>query len=83
VNVLIVDDQPTNLKLLQAQLQAAGHVVLPATNGVEALDVLRRQGADAVISDILMPRMDGYLLCYEVRKNPAWASIPFIFYTAT
>jgi two-component system sensor histidine kinase/response regulator len=83
VNVLIVDDQPTNLKLLQAQLQAAGHVVTPATNGVEALDLLRRQGADAVISDILMPRMDGYLLCYEVRKNPAWASIPFIFYSAT
>jgi two-component system sensor histidine kinase/response regulator len=83
VNILIVDDQPTNLKLLQAQLQAAGHDVTPTTNGIEALDALRQRGADAIISDILMPRMDGYRLCYEVRKNSEWALIPFIFYTAT
>ncbi|MET0591276.1 MAG: ATP-binding protein [Polyangiaceae bacterium] len=83
MNVLIVDDHPTNVKLLRAQLQAAGHDVMPAADGMEALEILRRQGADAIISDILMPRMDGYLLCHEVRKNESWARIPFIFYTAT
>jgi two-component system, sensor histidine kinase and response regulator len=83
VKILIVDDQPTNLKLLQAQLQAAGHAVIPALDGVQALDVLRQQSVDAIISDILMPRMDGYRLCYELRKNPEWQATPFIFYTAT
>jgi two-component system, sensor histidine kinase and response regulator len=83
VNILIVDDQPTNLKLLQAQLRAAGHTVIPALDGVQALDVLRQQKVDAVISDILMPRMDGYRLCYEVRKSAQWHALPFIFFTAT
>jgi signal transduction histidine kinase len=83
MNILIVDDQPTNLKLLRAQLEAEGHVVAEAVNGIEGLAVLGRQGTDAVISDILMPQMDGYRFCSEVRKDPRFSRIPFIFYTAT
>ena len=83
MNILIVDDHPTNLRLLEAQLRAEGHRVTPTANGVEALGALDRGGVDVIVSDILMPQMDGYRLCYEVRRKPAWQAIPFIFYTAT
>jgi PAS domain S-box-containing protein len=83
MNVLIVDDNPTNLKLLRAMLEVEGHCVLQAADGVEALQLLEREGAEAIISDILMPRMDGYRLCHEVRKSERFENLPFIFYTAT
>jgi len=83
MNILIADDNPIELKLLQAQLEAAEHCVFPAADGVEALAVLGREEIEAIISDILMPRMDGYRLCYEVRKDERLCSLPFIFYTST
>jgi signal transduction histidine kinase len=83
VNLLVVDDQPTNRKLLRAQLEAEGHVVLEAVDGVEALALLERERVDAVISDILMPRMDGYRLCHTVRQHPTFSALPIILYTST
>ncbi len=83
MKLLIVDDHPTNLKLLRAQLEAEGHSVVEAANGVEALQVLEHEGADGVISDILMPQMDGFRLCLQVRKSARCSEIPFVFYTAT
>ena len=83
MNLLIVDDQPTDLKLLRAQLEAEGHVVVEAHDGVDALALLERQRVDAVISDILMPRMDGYRLCHEIRKHTRLRDLPVIIYTAT
>src|SRR5206468_3345909 len=56
MNILIVEDNPTNRKLLRVTLEAEGHNTLEALDGVEALAVLDRQPVDAVISDILMPR---------------------------
>ncbi len=82
MNILIVDDKNSNLKLLRAVLEAEGATVTEATNGIEALDVLERVGVDAVISDILMPRMDGYRLCQEVRASPRSCNVPFIAYSA-
>jgi signal transduction histidine kinase len=83
VNILVVDDQPSNQKVLQAIPEAEGHTVKTASDGVEALRILEAHGADAVISDILMPRMDGYRLCLEVRKHKEFKHLPFIHYTAT
>jgi PAS domain S-box-containing protein len=83
MNILIVDDHPLNLKLLRAQLEAVGHCVLEAANGVEALAVLEREPVAAIISDILMPQMDGYQLCHEVRAHPRFYHLPFIVYTST
>jgi hypothetical protein len=84
VKLLIVDDYRSNQKLLRAQLEAEGHEVLEASNGVEALQVLDRDAVDAVISDILMPNMDGFRLCQEIRKSgkPS-SSLPVILYTST
>ncbi len=83
LTILIVDDLPVNLKLLRAQLEGEGHTVVEAHNGVEALAVLDRQKVDVIVSDILMPVMDGYRLCHEVRKSERFRHLPFIAYTST
>ena len=81
--ILIVDDNATNLKLLRAVLEEEGHHVLTANDGLEALAVLEREPIDAVISDIRMPNMDGYRLCYEMRTSSRFCSVPFIIHTAS
>src|SRR5450756_2227757 len=83
MDLLIVDDTRTNLKLLRAQLESEGHVVFEAHDGVDALALLERQRVDGVISDILMPRMDGYRLCYEIRKHARLRDLPIILHTFT
>src|ERR1044071_499764 len=83
MNLLIVDDHRINRKLLRAQLEAENISVIEATDGIDALETLAREPVDAIISDILMPRMDGYRLCHEVRRDPRWSTLPFIMYTAT
>lgn len=83
MRVLIVDDVPLNRRLLSAILEAEGHEVLAAGDGLEALAHLERLTVDAVISDILMPNMDGYRLCYEIRKHPKLHSLPVLIYTST
>src|SRR5579872_1020245 len=83
MKLLIVDDIPTNRKLLRVTLEAEGQPVVEAADGIEPLDILPCEKVDAVISDILMPRMDGYRLCNEIRANQQLRDLPFIFYTST
>ena len=83
MNILIVDDVAANRKLLRVQLEAEGFETVEAVDGVNALEVLVREPIDAVLSDILMPRMDGYRLCHEVRKNPALKELRFVLYSST
>ena len=81
--ILIVDDNAINLKLLRTILESDGHEVIEALDGEQALQHLEKGAVDAIISDILMPKVDGYRLCYEVRRDPRFQQIPFIFFTAT
>jgi CheY-like chemotaxis protein len=83
MNILAVDDTETNRKLLRTTLEAEGHHVLDAANGLDALAVLEREPVDAIISDILMPQMDGYQFCHAVRRSERFKHIPFIHYTST
>ena len=82
MKILIVDDTAINRKLLHATLEAEGHSVLQAADGLEALAVLEREPVDAVISDILMPRMDGFQLCHELRQREKLKHVGFIHYTS-
>lgn len=83
MNILIVDDTEINRKLLRVTLQSEGFNTFEAADGLEALKVLEREQIDAIISDVLMPNMDGYRLCYEVRKSEEFKTLPFILYTFT
>jgi CheY-like chemotaxis protein len=82
MRVLVVDDSLPRRRLLTALLGQAGHEVVTAPNGMVALEVLAGQAADAVVSDVKMPRMDGFQLCRALRRDPRWARLPFIFYSS-
>ena len=83
MKVLVVDDIESNRKLLRATLEAKGLTIGEAADGVAALAALGNHAFDAVISDILMPRMDGYSLCREIRRDPRFCHLPVIAYTST
>ena len=80
--ILAVDDEPTNLKLLEATLIPEGYVVDTATNGQEALDKVRTTKPDLILLDIMMPDMDGYQVCERIRGDTSLPYIPVIFLTA-
>jgi PAS domain S-box-containing protein len=81
--VLIVDDNGANLYLLKSLLEEEGFAVVEAENGQEALDKAHADPPDLIVSDILMPVMDGYLLCRHCKEDEQLRQIPFVFYTAT
>jgi two-component system, cell cycle sensor histidine kinase and response regulator CckA len=80
---LIVDDHEENLYLLRALLGAHGYDVTTAPNGLAALQCAADQIPDIIISDILMPVMDGFTLCRRWREDARLQAVPFVFYTAT
>ncbi len=82
MKILIVEDVNESLELLKEIFETIGYYVFTAKNGAEALEVLKSEKVDVIISDVLMPKMDGFQFCREVKKMKHLKNIPFIFYTA-
>ncbi|MCK9244471.1 MAG: PAS domain S-box protein, partial [Candidatus Marinimicrobia bacterium] len=83
MTILIVDDMLDGRTMLATFLEKNGYQVLGTANGKEALEVLEKQSVDLIITDILMPEMDGYMLCKQIKSDKRWMHIPIIIYSAT
>jgi PAS domain S-box-containing protein len=83
MKILSVDDNVENLYLIEMMARSHAHEVVSARNGLEALEQLAVQSFDLIVSDVLMPAMDGFQLCRTVKSDDRLKHIPFIFYTAT
>jgi CheY-like chemotaxis protein len=81
--LLIAEDDPDILKLLDATLTFKGYRVITAHNGREALEILQIKRPAIVIADIMMPKLDGFGLVHRIRINPETRDIPVVFITAT
>jgi class 3 adenylate cyclase/CheY-like chemotaxis protein len=81
--ILVVDDLPQNVRLLEAVLVPRGYTVVAATSGREALERVASDPPDLVLLDIVMPEMDGYEVCRALRGNPATSFLPIVMITAS
>jgi CheY-like chemotaxis protein len=81
--ILVVEDVPNILDLVAVTLRFKGYEVVTASNGEEALEFIAEQRPALVVTDILMPKLDGFALMYKLRTNPETNSIPVIFLSAT
>ena len=80
--ILIADDIPANLNLLSDALEPAGYNILAAPSGEVALRIARVMRPDLILLDVIMPGMDGYETCRQLKKDKATSDIPVIFITA-
>jgi two-component system cell cycle response regulator len=80
--VLVVDDVPANVRLLEARLSAEYFDVVTASNGTEALAICERADCDLVLLDVMMPDLDGFEVCSRLKGNPATHHIPVVMVTA-
>ena len=79
--ILIVDDDPDMVELLRFALTEAGYFACSAATGTEALAETQRSSPDLVVLDLLLPEMNGFNVCENLRRNPATASVPIIMIT--
>jgi two-component system alkaline phosphatase synthesis response regulator PhoP len=79
--VLVVDDEPDVLFFLQSALEDAGFKVLTASDGNEAIEMLKKETVDFISLDLVMPNKSGARCLYEIRKNKAWSRIPVVVVT--
>jgi len=80
--ILIVDDNPDLVSILQLQLKNKGYDTVPATNGMQAVDIATAQLPDLILMDIIMPVTDGLEATRLIRENPKTSSIPILAVTA-
>ncbi len=81
-NILIVDDTPANLNLLNELLKSRGYSVRPVLSGRLAISGAQAFPPDLILLDVKMPEMDGYEVCMQLKSNEATSSIPIIFISA-
>jgi DNA-binding response OmpR family regulator len=82
VNILIVEDSPTQTKLLRSILEEKGYIVDAAPDGMQALEIIHKKKPQLVITDIVMPKMDGFALCKALKSHPDLKQIPVLLLTS-
>jgi two-component system alkaline phosphatase synthesis response regulator PhoP len=80
--ILVVDDNQQNLELLQAYLEDVDCTTIPAHDGLQALDIVRKNPPDLILLDVMMPKMSGFEVCKRLKKDPKTTDIPIIMVTA-
>ena len=81
--VLIVDDNPQNLELLEVYCEGLEEVnIITATNGIEAMEHVAKNSPDLILLDIMMPRMSGFEVCKQIKSNPETRDIVVVMVTA-
>ena len=83
--ILLVDDDPDLIRAMRTILESQRYRVIPARNGLEALDKVREEKPDLIVLDLLMPELDGFGVCRELRGNPEYSEyseIPILILTA-
>jgi two-component system, sensor histidine kinase and response regulator len=81
--ILVVDDQPINIQIVGVVLGKLGHEIIPASDGATALKRVALRVPDLILLDLLMPGMNGYEVCLQLKLNPEWREIPVIFLSAS
>ena len=81
--VLVAEDQPASLELLRTVLESAGYEVVEAVNGLDAVEKASSNSVDLVLLDLHMPKMDGFAVLAELRKNTTFQTVPIIALTAS
>ena len=82
IEILLVEDSPTQVERLRHVMEAKGYRTRVARDGKKALEALRERKPNLVLSDIVMPEMDGYALCHAIKTDPNWGDIPVILVTS-
>ena len=80
--ILTVDDEPDVLELIRFHLDKAGHRVIQAATGREALEIIRRNRPDLLLLDLMLPDIDGFGVCEILRRSPDTAALPIIIVSA-
>ena len=81
-DILIIDDEPNNLDVLSTSLECYGYEVRQAVNAEIALRTIKLQPPDLILLDVIMPKVDGYQLCKQLKSNPDTKDVPVIFFSA-
>jgi CheY-like chemotaxis protein len=80
--ILVVDDDPVILRLLQVNFRLEGYDVVTASRGDEAIQIAREQAPEVIVLDVMMPGIDGYEVCRALKEDPTTAGAPVIFLSA-
>jgi PAS domain S-box-containing protein len=79
--VLLAYERDQDLAAVESVLQSRGHRLLKARTGIEALEAIRNQSPDAIVSDVMLPRLDGFALCRRLREDPAYLHLPVVLHS--
>jgi two-component system phosphate regulon response regulator PhoB len=82
LRILVVDDEPEAVELVEFNLKQSGYAVITAADGAEALKKARGQTPDLIVLDVMLPEMDGFEICKTLRLDPATAKVPILMLTA-